>query len=165
MIYQRSHIPAANALTMIDTQHTWEGRTIPKGGEAAPSMRQGILGVSQSFAPTLKRGRPLGLKDLQPQKRKLTPTSNPNLNLTIAHSFVPMHEVILDYGDASEETCRPPEIPEISVHYAVLDEVWNMNEMIVSDAFAYSVANDIMLNDDNEPHFVDECLRRTDWSK
>ena len=36
--------------------------------------------------------------------------------------------------------------------------------MIVDDAFAYSVATDIMLSDDIEPRFVDECRRRTDWS-
>ena len=50
------------------------------------------------------------------------------------------------------------------VHYTVLDEVWNRNEMIVDDAFAYSVVTDIMLNDDIEPRSVDKCRRRTDWS-
>ena len=63
-------------------------------------------------------------------------TSDPSLNPTIAHSFVPKHEVILDYGDALDETCQPPENREISVHYAVLDEVWKRNEMIVDDVFA-----------------------------
>ncbi|KAM1466174.1 hypothetical protein ACFX1X_045115 [Malus domestica] len=94
----------------------------------------------------------------------MAPTSNLSLNLTIAHSSVPTHEVILDYSDASNETCRPPENREISVHYTVLDEVWNMNEMIIDDAFSYSVATDIMLNDDIEPRSFDECQRRTDWS-
>ncbi|KAM1635107.1 hypothetical protein ACFXTN_011967 [Malus domestica] len=115
---------------------------------------------SQSSAPTLKCGRPLGSKDLQPRKRKMAPSSDPSLNLTIAHSSVPMHKVILDYGDASDETCRSPENSEISVHYVVLDEVWNRND----DAFAYSVATDIILSDDIEPRSIDECRRRTDWS-
>ena len=53
---------------------------------------------------------------------------------------------------------------EISVHYTVLDEVWNRNEMIVDDAFSYSVATDIMLSDGIEPCFVDEYRRRTDWA-
>ena len=39
----------------------------------------------------------------------MAPISDPILNPTIAHSSVPTHEVILDYGDASDETCRPPE--------------------------------------------------------
>ena len=165
----RSHIPAANTHARIDVprlrqQPAWEGRTVPKGEEAAPSTRQGTLTANQSSALTLKCGRPLGSKDSQPGKRKTTPTSDPSLNPTIAHSSVPTHEVILDYNDASDETCRPPENCKISVHYAVLDEVWNKNEMIVDDAFAYSVATDIMLSDDIEPRFVDERRRRTDWS-
>ena len=84
--------------------------------------------------------------------------------MTIAHSSVPTHEVILDYGDASDETCRPLENREISVHYTVLDEVWNRNEMIVDDAFSYSVVTDIILSDDIEPLFIDECQRITNWS-
>ena len=36
--------------------------------------------------------------------------------------------------------------------------------MIFDDAFAYTVATDIMLSDDIEPHSIDECRRRTDWS-
>ena len=76
----------------------------------------------------------------------------------------PMHEIILDYGDALDETCRPPENRKISIHYVVLDEVWNRNEMIVDDAFAHLVVTDIMLSDDIEPRFVNEWRRRTDWS-
>ncbi|KAM1861683.1 hypothetical protein ACFX13_013732 [Malus domestica] len=92
----------------------------------------------------------------------MAPTSDPSLNLTMAQSCVPTHEVILDYGDALDEKCRPPENHEILVHYTVLDEVWNMNEMIVDDAFSYSVAIDIMFSDDIEPRSVDECRHRTD---
>ncbi|KAM1560839.1 hypothetical protein ACFX1Z_004045 [Malus domestica] len=94
----------------------------------------------------------------------MAPTSDPSLNLTIAYSSIPTHEVILDYGDALNKTCRPPENREILVHYPVLDKVWNRNEMIVDDTFTYSVATDIMLSDDIEPYSVDKCRRRTDWS-
>ncbi|KAM1936245.1 hypothetical protein ACFX15_013539 [Malus domestica] len=93
----------------------------------------------------------------------MAPTNDPSLNPTIAYSSVPTHEVILDYGDALDETCRPPDNCEILVQYTVLDEVWNRNEMIVDDAFAYSVAADIMLSDNIEPRSVDECRRRTEW--
>ncbi|KAM1195661.1 hypothetical protein ACFX2J_022119 [Malus domestica] len=86
------------------------------------------------------------------------------MNLTIAYSSVSTFKVILDYGDVLDETYQPPENREILVHYAVLDELWNSNEMIVDDAFAYIVASDIMLSDDIEPCSIDECRRRTDWS-
>ncbi|KAM2555555.1 hypothetical protein TB2_019546 [Malus domestica] len=135
----RSHIPAANTPARID---------VP---------RQGTLAASQSSASTLKRGRPLGSKDSQPRNRKMAPTSDPSLNPTIAHSSVPTYEVILNYGDVSDETYRPPENREISVHYTVLDEVWNRNEMIIDNAFLYLVATDIMFSDDIEPCSVDEC--------
>ncbi|KAM2208315.1 hypothetical protein ACFXTI_024336 [Malus domestica] len=132
----RSHVPTANAPATIDVPHihpqpAWEGQTVPEGKDASPSTQEGTLAASQPFASTLKHGKPLGSKDSQPWKRKITPTSDPSLNLTIAHSSIPTHEVILDYGDASNETCQPFENREISVHYTVLDEVWNMNEMIV----------------------------------
>ncbi|KAM2134825.1 hypothetical protein ACFX1R_004799 [Malus domestica] len=113
--------------------------------------------AGQSPALTLKHGMLSGSKDSQPRKRKTAQTSEPSLNLTIAYSSIPTYEVILDYGDASDETCQPSENCEISVHYAILDEVWNQNEMIVNDAFAYTVTSNIMLSDDIEPHFVDEC--------
>ena len=79
------------------------------------------------------------------------------MNPTIAYSFYPTHEEILDYGNVLEETNPPPENREISVYYASLDDVWRRNEMIVDDALAFTVATEIMLSDDIEPHSVDEC--------
>ena len=86
------------------------------------------------------------------------------MNLTIAYSFYPTHEEILDYGSVLEETNPPPENREISIYYASLDDVWRRNEMIVDDALAFAVATEIMLSDDIEPRSVDECRRRADWS-
>ncbi|KAM1850933.1 hypothetical protein ACFX13_015054 [Malus domestica] len=141
-----------------------EGRTILEGRAGVPPTQQGTLADNQSPAPTLKYGRPPGSKDPQPQKRKKAQTSDPSLNSTIAYLSVPMHEVILDYGDVLDEICWPFENCEISFHYAVLDEVWNQNEMVVDDAFVYIVSFDIMLSNGIEPHSVDECRRRMDWS-
>ena len=164
----RSHIPAANAPARMDVLNVCrntalEGQAVPEGGVAASSTWPGTLAVSQFLAPTLKRGKPPGSKDSLPQKRKTTQTSDPSLNPTIAYSSVPTHEVILDYGDVLDETYQPPENHEISVHYAILDEVWNQNKIVVDDAFAYTIASDIMLSDDIEPCFVDEYRCRTDW--
>ncbi|KAM1011227.1 hypothetical protein ACFX2C_046601 [Malus domestica] len=149
----RSHIPTTNTPTRIDVPRVyhntaWEGRIIPEGGAAATSTWPDTLAGSQSSAPTLKHGRSPGSKDSQPRKRKMAQTSDPSLNLTIACSYVPTYEVILDYGDALDKITRSPKNREISVHYVVLDEVWNRNKMIVDDAFAYTVATDIMLGDD-----------------
>ncbi|KAM0955796.1 hypothetical protein ACFX11_024441 [Malus domestica] len=64
----RSHIPVANTPARIDVprvhqQHVWESRAVPESGEAAPSTRHGTLAASQSYASTLKRGKPHGSKD------------------------------------------------------------------------------------------------------
>ena len=83
---------------------------------------------------------------------------------TVAYSFYPTYEEILDYGSVLEETYPPLENRDILVYYASLDDVWCRNEMIINDALAYSVATEIKLSDDNEPRSIDECRRRTDWS-
>ncbi|KAM1624335.1 hypothetical protein ACFX2K_022528 [Malus domestica] len=163
----RSHIPAVNAPARMDVpivrcNTAVEGRTIPEGGAAAPPTWQGTLVANQSPTPTLKRRKPPGSKDSQPRKRKKAQTSELSLNPTIAYLSVPMHKVIIDYGDASDETCRPPENCEISIHYIVLDEVWNRNKMIVNDALVYTVMFNIMLSDDIKPRSVNECRRKTD---
>ncbi|KAM2404978.1 hypothetical protein ACFXTH_032242 [Malus domestica] len=88
----------------------------------------------------------------------------PTVNPTIAYSFYPTHEEILDYGSVLEETNPHPENREISVHYASSDDVWRRNKMIVDNALVYAVTTEIMLSDDLEPRSIDECRRRTDWS-
>ncbi|KAM2262753.1 hypothetical protein ACFXTI_044176 [Malus domestica] len=128
-----------------------------------PDAFNDLAKVTRSHIPAANAPAKIDVpRNSQPRKRKMAPSSDPSLNLTIVHSSVPMHEVILDYSDTSDETCRPSENREISIHYAVLDEVWNRNEMIVDDAFAYSVATNIMISDDNKPRSVNKCRRRTD---
>ncbi|KAM1670270.1 hypothetical protein ACFX2K_044274 [Malus domestica] len=63
----RLYILSANPYARIDVpcvhhNPAWEGQTIPVYKEAASSVRPGTLAASQSSAPTLKRGRPLGIK-------------------------------------------------------------------------------------------------------
>ncbi|KAM1093721.1 hypothetical protein ACFX1Q_009540 [Malus domestica] len=119
--------------------------------------------TGQSSAHTLKHGRPPDSKYSQPRKWKTAQITEPSLNPTTTYLYIPTYEVILDYGNVLDETNWPPENLEISVNYAVLDEVWNQNKMIVDDALAYTVVTDIMLSDDIEPRSVDECQHRTDW--
>ena len=86
------------------------------------------------------------------------------MSLTVAYSFYPTHEEILDYESVFEETNPPPENRDISVHYASLDDVWCRNEMIVNDALAYAKAIEIMLSDYIECRSIEECRRRIDRS-
>ena len=42
--------------------------------------------------------------------------------------------------------------------------MWNRGETIIDDIFSYKVATEI-LNDDYEPHNLDDCRQRSDWPK
>ncbi|KAM1331595.1 hypothetical protein ACFX2H_043748 [Malus domestica] len=87
----------------------------------------------------------------------------------VRHNTVVEGRTIPEGGAAApptrqDETCWPLENREISVHYTVLDELWNRNEVIVDDAFSYTIASDIIFSDDIEPHSDDECRHRMDLS-
>ncbi|BBG94674.1 transposable element gene [Prunus dulcis] len=139
----KSHIPAANAPARIDVH---DGQSnVPANG---------------SSAARLKRGRPLGSKDSVPRKRKLMDKMNPNeINRepTIHNSNAPKEgQVLLDKENVIGETSAPkvatvPESQEISINYTSTDELWSRNEMIIDDIFAFSVAAEIIKDDDIEP--------------
>ena len=55
---------------------------------------------------------------------------------------------------------------EISINYVYTGIQWNRNDVIIDDIFAYSVAIDIMSEDEDiEPKSVDKCHQRKDWPK
>ncbi|BBG98890.1 Disease resistance protein CC-NBS-LRR class family [Prunus dulcis] len=153
----KSHIPAANAPARIDVH---DGQSnVPANG---------------SSAARLKRGRPLGSKDSVPRKRKLMDKMNPNeINRepTIHNSNAPKEgQVLLDKENVIGETSAPkvatvPESQEISINYTSTDELWSRNEMIIDDIFAFSVAAEIIKDDDIEPCSINECTQRQDWPK
>ena len=103
----RSHIPAANVPAKMDVPNVrWSSLLEAQDATLADPR---TLVASQSSTPTQKHGRPLGSNDSHPRKRKPTTQTpeEPNMNLTVAYSFYPTHEKILDYGSVLEET-NPP---------------------------------------------------------
>ena len=58
-----------------------------------------------------------------------------------------------------------PKNQEISTNYACNKKLWDRNEIIIDEIFSFSVANEIIENDDVEPRSVDECKQRNDWHK
>ena len=113
----RSHIPAANTPAKMDVPNVRQTTLLEAQDTNLGDPR--TLAARQSSTPTQKRGRPLGSKDSQPRKRKTTAQrpEEPTMNATIAYSFYPTHEEILDYGNVFEETNPLPENREISVYY------------------------------------------------
>ena len=62
----------------------------------------------------------------------------------------------------THEKINDSENAEISINYC--NDLWNQNEIIIDDMFAFSVAYEIM-PDDYEPRSITECCQRQDWSK
>ncbi|KAM2774798.1 hypothetical protein COP1_019650 [Malus domestica] len=83
---------------------------------------------------------------------------------TIHDSVLPKKENVLTETPVPEET-EVHESKEISINYACTNELWNLNEIIIDDMFAFAIATEIILSDDIEPRSVDECKQRHDWLK
>ena len=139
----KSHIPAANAPARID---------VPVG--------QNKVAVNDSSSARLKRGRPSGSKDSASRKRKTRAQLNPNEIIkeekmndksTIHDSRLPEKENVLDETYVPEET-EVHESKEISINYACTNELWDWNEIIIDDMFAFAVATEIILSDDIKLH-------------
>ncbi|CAL8992335.1 unnamed protein product [Prunus brigantina] len=144
----KSHIPAANAHARTDVQNG-----------------QNNVPANDSSIASLERGRPLDSKDLAPQKRKSMAKMNPNeINgePTIHNSNAYEEAQVLFkrenvIGETStSELTTVPESQEISLNYTSTDELWNRNDMII-DIFAFSVATEIIKDDDIESCSIDEC--------
>ena len=121
----------------------------------------------------LKRGRPLGSKDIVPRKRRgrnleSAPEEHTNLSrgttIQIKHHIAPevaqTHDHIAPEGTHERITNR--ENTKIPINY--YNEIWFRNETIIDDVFALSVAHEIM-NDDYEPRSITEYRQRHDWPK
>ena len=62
----------------------------------------------------------------------------------------------------THEKINDLENTKISINYC--NDLWNRNDIIIDDAFAFLVAHEIM-HDDYEPRSITECCQRQDWPK
>ena len=53
---------------------------------------------------------------------------------------------------------------EISINYACTRKMWDHKETIINDIFFFSLATEILNDDDLKPRSIDECQSRHDWS-
>ncbi|KAM1658510.1 hypothetical protein ACFXTN_042659 [Malus domestica] len=138
----KSHIPAANAPARID---------VPVG--------QNKVAANDSSGARLKRGRPPGSKDSAPRKRKTRAQLNPNeiIQEERVNDKSTIHDSGLPEEENGPEETEVHESKEISINYACTNELWDRNEIIIDDMFAFAVATEIILSDDIEPRSIDEC--------
>ncbi|KAL0390943.1 UNVERIFIED_CONTAM: hypothetical protein Scaly_0451400 [Sesamum calycinum] len=113
-----------------------------------------------------KRGRPLGSKDANPRKRKEHIVSiNHDANVSTSNvSEDKIPEVILSEDPKRNEQDLDDSY-EMSINYAHNSLGWYRKEIKMNDIFAYSVAVEIMDEDDNDPQTMEECQHRNDWKK
>ena len=62
----------------------------------------------------------------------------------------------------THEKINDLENTKISINYC--NDLWNRNEIIIDDMFAFSVAHEIM-HDHYKPRSITECRQRQDWPK
>ena len=143
-------------------------------GESDPNVTYGSIRAAASASdPTRKRGRPKDSRDKKPRKKR--GTKEVQLPLPVVDDANPSHEIVSDYSyvhelsDAYLEDDREPMItPEnseisISSNYACFSV--DRASTRINDAYAYSVALEIIHDDEVEPRSVAECQRRADWPK
>ncbi|KAL0410785.1 UNVERIFIED_CONTAM: hypothetical protein Slati_3668200 [Sesamum latifolium] len=112
----------------------------------------------------LRHGRPLGFKDANPRKRKEHIVSiNHDANVTIndvSEDKIP--EAVL----SEDSKCNEQDLEdsyEMSINYAHNSLGWYQKKIKMDDIFAYSVAAEIMDEDENDPQIMEECRHRNDW--
>ncbi|KAK9154068.1 hypothetical protein Sjap_001548 [Stephania japonica] len=137
-------------------------------------LPQELMSLVQQNAqePTkrLKRGRPVGSKDTIPRKRKTGVKINTNQNTPekAQESFDKSlsNKLILDEEQLPLEKEEKDENNEISINYLNSGKIWDRNEIVPDDIFAFNVSFEICENDDDpRPRSVDECQKRPDWQK
>ena len=158
----KSYIPAVNTPAHIE---------IPIGDSGNA--------IASTSKPSLKRGRPIGSKDSFPRKRKsnklLTPVEYSFDEITPEEPItIPSAPIELNTLQGLKETVTrvavtdqlSPMNEEISINYMNQGEIWDRRNTLVSNAFSFQVAMNIIRNDEyQEPQTINECRNRQDWEK
>ncbi|KAK4400601.1 hypothetical protein Sango_1166200 [Sesamum angolense] len=109
-------------------------------------------------------GHPVYVPIPSPRKRKERIVSiNHDANVTTSNvSEDKIPEVIL-FEDPKRNEQDLNDSYEMSINYAHNSLGWYRKEIKMNDIFAYSVALEIMDEDDNDPQTMEECQHRNDW--
>ena len=140
----KSYIPTANTPTRIKI----------------PIRKTAIMAANESSMTHLKRGRPLGSKDLIPHKRKIKGQQNPSFeeNITPEEATPTISKIITPEEESSIEVTHAPEKAivleeiqnhedaqvlandEISINYASTGELWDRTKVVINEVFYFAIA-------------------------
>ncbi|KAL0376758.1 UNVERIFIED_CONTAM: Copia protein [Sesamum calycinum] len=158
----------ANSLpdAFIDTKKVTKSHILAENVPARLEVPEVTLTQTKASESQIrrKRGRPLGSKDANPRKRKEHIVSiNHDANVSTSNvSEDKIPEVILSEDPKRNEQDLDDSY-EMSINYAHNSLGWYRKEIKMNDIFAYSVAVEIMDEDDNDPQTMEECQHRNDW--
>ena len=175
----KSHIPAENVPARVD-------------------VPEGQLDKVNEIKPRLKRGRPIGAKDLTPRKRRIqmklqNKSGSPEeaiienktakINRSETNQITP-EEVNVPttkeiQNSPEEEQNDPVDLQNkeilispdethdrILIDYVGSKKFLDRRNINIDDKFAFTVALDIMNNEEDiEPTTVEECRHKKDWPK
>ncbi|KAK4397363.1 Secreted RxLR effector protein [Sesamum angolense] len=143
----KSHIPAENVTARLEASEA--------------TLTQSKASESQIHR---KRGRPFDSKDAHPRKRKEHIVSiNHDANVTTSNVFEDKIPKVILSEDPKRNEQDLDDSYEMSINYAHNSLGWYRKEIKMNDIFAYSVAVEIMDEDDNDPQTMEECQHRNDW--
>ncbi|KAL0454666.1 UNVERIFIED_CONTAM: hypothetical protein Slati_0805800 [Sesamum latifolium] len=145
---------------LIDTKKVTKSHIPPKNVSTRLEVPEVILTQSKASESQIrrKRGRPLGFKDANPRKRKEHIVSiNHDANVTTSNvSEDKISEAILS-EDSKRNEQDLEDSYEMFINYAHNSLGWYRKEIEINDIFAYSVATEIMNEDENDPQTMEEC--------
>ncbi|KAL0286720.1 UNVERIFIED_CONTAM: hypothetical protein Sangu_2723900 [Sesamum angustifolium] len=144
---KKTHIPAENVPARLEVPEA----TLTQSKASESQIRR-------------KRGRPLGSKDANPRKRKEHIVSiNHDANVTTSNVSEDKITKMILSEDPKRNEQDLDDSYEMSINYAHNNLGWYRKEIKMNDIFAYSVAVEIMDEDDNDPQTMEECQHRNDW--
>jgi hypothetical protein len=114
-----------------------------------------------------KRGTLIDSKDKNPRKMK---EQNNAVGVTPAKVTDKIPEEIgsrtpKEVVDKVPEETQAPNDYEISINYGQNGIIWNQNETRVDEIFAYTIAIELINEEDYVPKTSEECMHRNDWPK
>ncbi|KAL0420579.1 UNVERIFIED_CONTAM: hypothetical protein Slati_3080800 [Sesamum latifolium] len=151
---------------LIDTKKVTKSHIPAEKVPARLEVPEVILTQSKASESQIrwKRGRPIGSKDVNPRKRKEHIVSiNHDANVTtndVYEDKIP--EAVLS-EDSKRNEQDLEDSYEMSINYAHNSLGWYRKEIEMNDIFAYSVATEIIDEDENDPQTIEECRHRNDW--
>ncbi|KAL0355516.1 UNVERIFIED_CONTAM: hypothetical protein Sradi_3998500 [Sesamum radiatum] len=148
---------------LIDTKRVIKSHIPAENVPARLEVPEVILTQSKASESQIRRkhGRPIGSKDVNPRKIKEHIVSiNHDANVTtndVSEDKIP--EAVLFEDSKRNEQCLDDSY-EMSINYAHSSLGCFRKEIEMNDIFAYSVAAEILDEDENDPQTMEECRHR-----